>query len=170
MEAKLDKKEPFNAWPYAIVGGIISIIIACAVTIKIALDNPVQLDGGFYLSKYQDVDDSINELLAKQKIFDEAYSLDYGVRKITMGEATVIPIAVRAKADGTAVDLATVRLLVTRPDSNEYNMELAPTGIENGFYLFGPITVELPGRWQLLTKVSVGEKEGFIKHEIFATP
>lgn len=170
MQANLEKKEPFNAWPYAIVGGIIAIIIACGVTIKIALDNPVQLDGGFYLSKYQDVDDSINELLAKQKVFDESYSLEYGLRKITMGESTIIPIAIRAKADGTAVDSASIRLLVTRPDSNVNNVELTPAGIENGFYLFGPITVDLPGRWQLLSKISVGEKEGFVKHEIFATP
>jgi len=170
MEANLEKKEPFNAWPYAIVGGIIAIIIACGVTIKIALDNPVQLDGGFYLSKYQDVDDTINELLAKQKIFDEAYSLDYGIKKMTMHEDTMIPIAVRSKADGSAVDSASIRLLVTRPDSNVHNVELTPSGVKDGFYLFGPVNVELPGRWQLLTKVNVGEKEGFIKHEIFAAP
>lgn len=170
MQANLEKKEPFNAWPYAIVGGIIFIIIACAVTIKIALDNPVQLDGGFYLSKYQDVDDSINELLAKQKVFDEAYSLDYGIKKITMGAETMIPIAVRQKSDGISVDSASIRLLVTRPDSNVYNMELTPSGVKDGYYLFGPVKVELPGRWQLLSKVSVGEKEGFLKHEIFAAP
>jgi hypothetical protein len=170
VEAKLNKKDSLNAWPYAIVAGIILIIIACAYTIKIALDNPVELDSGFYLSKYQDVDYKINELLSKQKIFDAAYQVDFGIKKIVMKKPTTIPIAIIDKTSNQPVDLASIRLLVTRPDTNAYNIELSPTSIKDGYYLFGPITVELPGRWQLLAKIGIEDKEGFIKREIYATP
>ncbi|NLC27754.1 MAG: 4-hydroxy-3-methylbut-2-en-1-yl diphosphate synthase [Campylobacteraceae bacterium] len=170
MQKSFKNKKELNAWPYAIVGSIFLVVIACGITIKIALNHPVQLDEGYYLSKYQDVDNSINDLLAKQRIFDETYTVEHNLRKVIMGKSTIIPVSVRLKTDLSLVDKASIELLLTRPDSNDFNLKMQSSTTKDGSYLFGPITVDKPGRWQLLAKVRVGEDEGFIKHEIFATP
>ena len=51
----MDKK---TFWPYAIVLSFIAIIIACAVTIIIALKHPVEMDSSD-MQSYQNVDENI---------------------------------------------------------------------------------------------------------------
>ena len=54
------KKEK-NYWPHAIVIVLIFMIFACIMVVKIAIDNPVQMDS-FYFEKYQQVDENINTI------------------------------------------------------------------------------------------------------------
>ena len=63
-----------NYWPHAIVASIILIIISCAATIVTAIKNPVELDN-FYLDRYQNVDENINEIEASQRRFDSKFSI-----------------------------------------------------------------------------------------------
>jgi hypothetical protein len=72
---KSEKKEEINYWPYAIVGMILTVVLLGIWTIKVAVSNPVQLDNS-YMMTYQDVDENINEILAKQQAFDARYSVD----------------------------------------------------------------------------------------------
>jgi hypothetical protein len=169
MQAATPKqKKELNLWPHAIVGAIIFIFVACGWTVKIALDNPVEFDQA-YLSKYDHVDGSINELRAGQKVFDGHFEVKHPLLRVEMDEATRLPLQVVRKADGLPVEEAHITLLLTRPDTNAFNQEMEATKAENGTFFFGPVVLDKPGRWQLLTKIQIGEFEGFATHEVFAS-
>lgn len=164
----MQKSKERNYWPHSIVAGIIFIIISCAVTIKIALDNPVEMDS-FYLEKYQSVDRNYNEIMAKQKLFDAAYALEYGERKFIMGKEEMVTLKIKDKQSGKYLQKADITLMLTRPETNANNKEMSASAITDGAFTFGPMVVEKPGRWQLLAKVKVGDFEGFNKYEVYAT-
>jgi len=156
-----------NYWPHSIVIGIILIVIACAVTIKIALDNPVEMDS-YYLEKYQTVDDNINEILEKQEIFDTNYKVEHKTIKFTFGNNNKVELLLKDK-NNQVVNDARIRLVISRPDTNKYNQEfIVETGVD-GVYTFEGIKAELPGRWQVLTRISINDVEGYNKHEVYAT-
>ncbi|WP_262369842.1 FixH family protein [Campylobacter concisus] len=69
----MDKK---TFWPYAIVLSFIAIIIACAVTIIIALKHPVEMDSS-YMQSYQNVDENITFIKESEKRFDEKFDLKF---------------------------------------------------------------------------------------------
>ena len=71
----MDKK---TFWPYAIVLSFIAIIIACAVTIIIALKHPVEMDST-YMQSYQNVDENITFIKESEKRFDEKFDLKYEI-------------------------------------------------------------------------------------------
>ena len=87
------KKEK-NYWPHAIVIVLCFMVFACAMVVKIAIDNPVQVDS-FYLEKYQQVNENINEIREKQKIFEENYTLEYKTIKFTMGESNTFKMSIK---------------------------------------------------------------------------
>jgi len=156
-----------NYWPHSIVIGIILIVIACAVTIKIALDNPVEMDS-YYLEKYQAVDDNINEILEKQEIFDKNYKIEHQTVKFTFGNNNKVELLLKDK-NNQAVNDAKIRLMISRPDTNKYNQEFIVEAGVDGVYTFEGIKAELPGRWQVLTRISINDVEGYDKHEVYAT-
>lgn len=157
-----------NYWPHAIVIGIILCIGACAWTIKIALDNPVEMDS-FYLEKYQSVDRNFNDIMKKQHAFDNAYALEYGVRKFIMGKEEMVTLKIKDKQSGEYLQNADVTLMLTRPETNANNHEMKASRSSDGTFTFGPVVVEKPGRWQLLAKIKAGDLEGFNKYEVYAT-
>ncbi|MBN2963221.1 FixH family protein [Sulfurospirillum sp. T05] len=162
------QKKERNLWPHAIVGAIIFIIVACGWTVKIALDNPVQFDQT-YLAKYDQVDSSINELRANQQVFDGQFEAIFPLLKVEIDKPTQIPLQILRKVGALPVEEATVTLLITRPDTNAFNQEPHVSKGENGMFFFGPVVLDKPGRWQLLSKIQIDEFEGFVTHEVFAS-
>lgn len=59
-------KSERNYYPHAVVGMILGMVVACGWMIKIATDNPVEMDT-YYMEKYQKVDHTINEILELKK-------------------------------------------------------------------------------------------------------
>lgn len=45
---------------------------------------------------------------------------------------------------------------------------MKPSKIENGNYIFDVIEILKPGRWQILTKIEIGEFKGYSKYEVYA--
>lgn len=163
-----NKFEEMNYWPHAIVIGIILIIIACAVTIKIALDNPVQMDS-YYMDKYQNVDRNINEIMEKQQIFEESYAMQYATQKFTVGEKNSFEFSILDKNANTNVSEAQITLMVTRPETNEFNQEFILDKASSGVFKVDGIMADKPGRWQILTKVKIGDKSSFNRYEVYAS-
>ena len=78
--SKVLKKER-NYWPHAIVTVLIFMVFACAMVVKIAMDNPVQMDS-FYLDKYQQVDENINEIKNNElKVMAESSNFYVDIKK-----------------------------------------------------------------------------------------
>ena len=161
------KKEK-NWWPHAIILVLCFMIFACAMVVKIAMDNPVQMDS-FYLEKYQQVNENINEIRAKQKVFEENYALESKTIKFTMGESNSFKMSIKNIKDKSIVQDAQITLLISRPDSNDYNQEFILKNAKNGVFIFDGIKAELPGRWQVLTKINIGDKSSFNHYEVYAS-
>jgi len=168
MQEIAKKKKELNLWPHAIVGAIIFIIVACAWTVKIALDNPVQFDQ-FYLAKYDQVDANINEIRTKQQAFDARFEVKHALVRIPMHTPTMIPLQLIQKQTNLPLEQANITLLVTRPDTNAHNQEFHASAASEGVFMFGPVEVDMPGRWQLLAKIEAEGLEGFISYEVFAS-
>ena len=161
------KKEK-NYWPHAIVTVLCFMVFACAMVVKIAMDNPVQMDS-FYLEKYQQVNENINEIRAKQKLFEENYALEYKTIKFTMGESNSFKMSIKNIKDQSIVQNAQIKLVISRPDTNEFNQEFALKNATDGVFIFDGIEAVKPGRWQVLTKIKIGDKSSFNRYEVYAS-
>ncbi|KFL33524.1 MULTISPECIES: FixH family protein [unclassified Sulfurospirillum] len=154
-----------NYYPHAVIGMILGMVVACGWVIKIATDNPVEMDT-FYMEKYQKVDHSINKILDLQAKFDAKFDLAYSTEKFEIGDNS-ITIRLTDKS-GQPVNDANMMMMLSRPDSNKENKEMKPSHVENGNYTFGPFEINKPGRWQILSKIEVGEFKGYHKNEAYA--
>ncbi|ARU49623.1 FixH family protein [Sulfurospirillum diekertiae] len=162
----MDKvKSERTYYPHVVVGMIIGCVIACAITVKIAMDHPVEMDT-FYMEKYQKVENNINEIIELQGKFDTQFNLAYSTEKFEMGQNS-ITLKLTDKS-GVAVNNANITMMLSRPDSNKDNKQLLPSKVENGNYTFGPFEINKPGRWQILSKINVGEFKGYHKNEAYA--
>jgi len=159
------QKAERNYWPHTIVAMIIACIVACGWTIKIALDNPVEMDT-FYMEKYQKVDQNINEIIELQAKFDAAFDLTYSTEQFVMGQNSII-LSLKDKS-GKAINDASVTLMLSRPETNKDNNTMKPKSVENGLYTFGPFEINKLGRWQILTKIEKGDFKGYHKNEAYA--
>lgn len=91
---------------------ILATVVACAWTIKIALDNPVEMDT-FYMEKYQKVDQNINEIMELQEKFNAKYDLRYSTESFVMGKNS-FSIKLLDKENGKEIENAKVTLLLSR--------------------------------------------------------
>ncbi len=161
-------KKERNYWPHAIIIVILLMIGACALVVKIAMDNPVQMDS-FYFEKYQQVDENINEIRENQKIFEKNFSIEYETKKFIMNKNSSFKMSIKNLKEQNLVKDAEIKLVISRPETNEYNQEFNLKSSKDGIYQFNGIKVELPGRWQILTKIKIGDKSSFNNHEVYAT-
>lgn len=157
-----------NYWPHGIVFVLILMVLACTVVVMIAIKNPVQMDS-FYMEKYQQVDENINEIMAEQKVFDDNFALEYKTKKFVIGAQNSFELSIKNKKDGSFIKNADIKLMVTRPETNEFNQEISTKQAKNGTFVFEGIEVTKPGRWQILTKIHINGKSGFNKYEVYAT-
>lgn len=155
-----------NYWPHTIIGMILATVVACGWTIKIAMSNPVEMDT-FYMEKYQKVDQNINEIMELQEKFNAKFDLHYSTESFVIGKNS-FSIKLLDKANGKEIENAKVTLLLSRPETNKDNKEMQPSKIENGNYIFDSIETLKPGRWQILTKIEIGEFKGYSKYEVYA--
>lgn len=163
----MENKE-LNLWPHAIITMIILGIIAGGWTIKIALDNPVELDN-YYFEKYQDVKRDMNEIMEKQDEFDANFAINYGIESIKLNQEFFVPIKIQNKTNNSYVKDANIAFMLTRPDTNKLNVELSATKAKDDIFTFGPLKVDKIGRWQILTKIEINGKVGFFTKEVNAT-
>lgn len=154
-----------NYWPHTVVGMILGCVVACGWTIKIALDNPVEMDT-YYMEKYQKVDQNINEIIELQAAFDKAFNLTYSTEQFVMGQNTMT-LKLTDKS-GKAINNATIMMMLSRPETNKDNKQMKPSNVENGLYTFGPFEIGKPGRWQILSKIEMGEFKGYHKSEAYS--
>ena len=156
-----------NYWPHSIVLSIFAVIGMCAWTIKIAVENPVEEDYS-YFSKYQTVDADINKIILKEQAFNEKYSVNVANDNFIIGENS-IQLKVSKKEDNSSIEGAKVKLVVTRPHTSKSDQDLKLLSDNDGIYKFEPFEIKKLGRWQIVSRVTIGELEAFQKLEVNAT-
>lgn len=161
-----EKKNKALHWPIGIVMGIFAIIGMCIWTIMVAVKNPVVMDD-FYFQKYQDVDYSYHIIQAKQIKFDKKYNISYDLKELSIGENQLTVNVVDKQ--NTPVTDANVLVRITRPHINKEDKNLKIVSSENGNYKLEKFDIENIGRWQILSKVEVGDLISFTKTDVNAT-
>jgi hypothetical protein len=151
-----------NYWPHAIVASIILIIISCAATIVTAIKNPVELDN-FYLDRYQNVDENINEIEASQRRFDSKFNIVF--LDFNSSSDTKFSFKISPKNDSQMQNLQAM-LMLTKPDTNRFNQELNTT-FSDFTLTSSEVKFKKPGRWQALLKINDGNDTGFYKYDIY---
>ncbi len=140
-------------WPVGIISSIILIVIACAVTVYLALLQPVKEDKDMMLG-YHALDSNANELIAATILFNKKYRLTYTGEGVSTDGST---LSYRVEdSDGNPVNDALIEVVVTRPVVTEENLVLKNPDVENGNYVFKNVKVAEKGRWNILAKVTVG--------------
>jgi len=159
-----DNKKEINYWPYAIVGMILTVVILGIWTIKVAVKNPVQLDNS-YMMKYQDVDENINEIMAKQKLFDSKYKIDLSSNKLQIGKNRVIINLI--SRDGKIVKNPEIVAIITRPTTAQYDINLNKFKFDGKNYISEEFELKNSGRWNIEVRVKIGEDIGYKTYKLF---
>jgi hypothetical protein len=164
----LDKKKKNKAlhWPIGIFLAIVAVVCMGIWTLNIANKNPVVLDE-YYFDTYQDVDHNSYEIKKSQEEFNKRYKISYNLEKFNIGN-NALKITVTTK-DNKPIENAKIRAKITRPFTNKQDIDLKLITSENGNYLFNDFNIDKVGRWQILSKVTVGKYTSFTKIDINAT-
>ncbi|MDR0762421.1 MAG: FixH family protein [Campylobacteraceae bacterium] len=163
----MQKKKSKNYWPHGIIISLLLIVCACIYTIVEAVKYPVEMDT-YYFDTKQNVDRNYDKIKAAQEAFDKKYIVSFEVNGGNANLHTVgnndIRVVINDKEGKCDFD-ADVKLLLTRPETNRYNQNLTLSGIEKCRWFFTPFSIEIIGRWQFQTKVTIGEDVGFFTYE-----
>lgn len=141
-------------WPIGIISSVIFIIIACALTIYVALLQPVQEDQDM-MADYHSLNASVNDIIIAGVKFNAKYKLSYIGEGVSTEGAS---IAYRIEdMEANPVNDAVIKVVLSRPITSDNQLVLENPRITNGTYVFENVKVALEGRWNILTKVSVGD-------------
>jgi hypothetical protein len=151
-------KNPGTKWPIIIAVSIVGIIGACVWTIKVALNNPVQMSD-YGMQGYHDYDANVNDIIAAKIRFDRKYDIVYLTPQISEKE-TVIEYNLSDNA-GQAINNATVEVILTRPDETQHNISLSNPTVSEGKYTFAPVDLPKAGRWDIMAKITVGNDQRY---------
>jgi len=141
-------------WPIGVITATILIVIACGVTIYIALLQPVQDDTDMMMDYYS-LDKNANDVIVAGLIFNKKYSLQYTGEPVSQ-EGSQVSYSILDK-EGNAVNDATFEVILSRPILGASDIVLAEPRIENGNYIFDNVKVTQKGRWNILARVSIGD-------------
>ena len=160
-------KPKANYWPHSIVLAIFGVAGLCVWTVKMAVNNPVELDS-FYFDSYQNVEQNYNDIITKQKAFDAKYSVEIPKDNFTIGMNTLV-LGVNEIESAKAIDDANISLVITRPDTQRFDKKPKLISVKNGLYTFENFDIQKLGRWQIMSKVTIGKLITFKKLEVNAT-
>jgi hypothetical protein len=160
-------KQKANYWPHFIVLAIFGVAGLCVWTVKIAVNNPVEMDS-FYFDSYYNVDQDINNIILKQQAFDKKYSVTLPRKNFKLG-INHITLKVNDLETGKGVDDANVTVVITRPNTQRLDKKPKQLSSQDGRYTFEPFEIQNLGRWQIMSKVTIGELTTFKKLEVNAT-
>lgn len=155
-----------NYWPHAIVAMILGVVGLSGWTISVAIENPVEMDSSYMLD-YHTVDSDINQILEKQLAFGERYTIEC-LNDILKPQDEVLKFKVVDKA-GQPVDNAKFEILLTRPETTEFDKKIEDLTFKEGIYYSNPLSFEKKGRWNIICKVRVGDYEGYKEIKTFTS-
>ncbi|MDO9208209.1 MAG: FixH family protein [Sulfuricurvum sp.] len=145
-------------WPWIIGLSIIGVVAACVVTVKVALNNPVEMSK-YGMQSYHDYDDNVNDIITAQIGFDQNYTISFLTPQVTE-KGTVIAYKISDKSNN-AISNAKVEVVLTRPDTTDFDLNLSNPSVSEGKYTFTAVDLPKVGRWDILAKVSIGDKQRY---------
>lgn len=151
-------KNAGKKWPWIIGLSIIAVIGFSIITIKMALNNPVEMSE-YGMQSYHTYDDNVNDIINAKIAFDQNYTITFLTPQL-FEKKSVLVYQVRDKS-GNAINNAKVEVVLTRPDSTHFDVNLSSPTVSEGRYTFNAIDLPKVGRWDIMAKVSVGDKQRY---------
>jgi len=134
----------FNIWPSAIIILFIIILAACAWTVKIAQDHPVELDN-LYRQNYDYINQNINQILTMSETFDrQGYQI---VLESQPQKGTNALSFQLLDSDQNPISNAKIDLLITRRATSKHDIPIGLLEYDNGYYRIQNVNLDLPGIW-----------------------
>jgi hypothetical protein len=146
-------------WPFIITGMILGLIALCVWTIIVTNEDPVE-ESHLYMTYYQKADKDANLIIKDRILFNKNFDVSYISKKLKPQD-TVIQYKITHK-DGMPIDDAKVKIILTRPTTNRFNIDLnQPSSVKNGIYTFNT-KLSGPGRWNVMAQIRIGRYERYL--------
>ncbi len=163
----MSEKKERNYWPHGILAIIIAVVIGGALSVKEALEHPVQ-ESTYFMKHYQGVEDNAYELEKQKDAFDKHFVISYSTAKFRIGK-NKFAIKIVDKITNKPINNADIEMLLTRFETNDLNKKLKPLKVKNGTYIFEDLDIQKLGRWKVLTTTKIEKYRGFNSYEVNAT-
>jgi nitrogen fixation protein FixH len=151
-------KNAGKKWPWIIAISTIIVIGFAIATVKIAINNPVEMSE-YGMQSYHEYDNNVNDIINAKIEFDKKYSITFLTPQIS-DKKSVIVYSIKDKT-GKAIEDANISVVLTRPDTTKLDIALDNPLIENGVYTFKAIDLPRAGRWDIMAKITVGENQRY---------
>jgi len=146
-------KDAGRKWPIIIALSIVGVIGLSVATIKIAMNNPVEMSD-YGMQNYHEYDRDANAIIGAKIAFDQKYNITFLTPQITK-KGTALSYKVTDKSENGIND-AKFEVVMTRPDSTKFDINCTQVSVSDGKYLFNVVDLPKEGRWDILAKVTVG--------------
>lgn len=151
-------KNPGTKWPIIIGLSIVGVIGACVWTVKVAINNPVEMSE-YGMQNYHEYDRDANEIIEAKIAFDKKYTISFLTPQISEN-SSVLEYSLTDKT-GKAVNDASLAVIITRPNENKHDVNLSNPTVADGKYTFSPVDLPKAGRWDIMAKVTVGADQRY---------
>lgn len=151
-------KNSGKKWPWIIGISTIAVIGFSIATIKVALNNPVEMSA-YGMQNYHMYDDNANDIINAKIAFDQNYTVAFITPQI-LEQKSILIYEVKDKL-GNAVNNAKIEVVMTRPDTTKLDLNLTNANVAEGKYTFSPIDLPRAGRWDIMAKITVGDKQRY---------
>ena len=145
--------DPGRKWPWIVLGSIMGVVGLSYWTVKIALNNPVQMSD-IDMQDYRHFEHDANENIRAKVAFDQKYAVEYKTETFKP-EGAEIMFKVTTRS-GTPVNDANFTVRVTRPGTHEFDRNVTVRSVQDGLYSFETFTLPKEGRWDVLTRIQIG--------------
>ena len=151
------KKNSVIIWPIGISVAILAVVGMGTWTIMVASKSPVQ-ESDIYMTYYQDADANANKIINAKIDFNKKYDIQYLGKQLNADNAKIV-YKITTK-DGKSVDDAKMKIIVTRPQTHEFDMTLNNPKVSDGIYTF---ETKLPGigRWDIMAQIEIGKNKRY---------
>ncbi len=146
-----------KVWPYSIGFAIIAVFGFCVATVFIVESANIQVSNA-YMTKYQEAEKNANDYIKNRIAFDKKYKITYVPKMLSKESNLAFKVT---DLSGKSVPNAKLTLLVSRPETHEYDQKLQSTLFRNGNYIVEHVKFEKKGVWDIIVKVEVGKESRF---------
>jgi len=149
-------------WPYAIGGSIIMVFGFCVATVMVTKNANIQ-ETNEYMTNYQSAEKNANDYINNRISFDKKYKIKYVASKLDDTSDIFFKVT---DLNNKSVENAKLTILVSRPETHEYDLKLQNSIYANKVYTFKDVKLPKIGIWDIITKVEIGKDSRFYNIKI----
>ena len=156
-----------NYWPLGIFLLSMVVVGMIVLTIKVAVTNPVELQGVCQQSS-QYIDENSNDITQMRNRILSQYNIAFeGALQQDLREFRQIFLRIKEKESGKLETNAKVQFFLTRPNTTREDRILGNAELVEGLWQSNSFEVEKPGRYQSEALVEIGGDSICVTQEYF---